>query len=105
VPAYRARQARRFPATRPHSPVMQIFWTDANPDKDTFVALQGLAADTAYVGHSASLTRCLFSYSEDASSTKKTNPSKRRIYPGRFVELKNSYEVFVKSGGKAGRPL
>jgi CRISPR-associated protein Csb2 len=31
--------------------------------------------------------------------------AKRSVYPGRFVELQNSYNLFLTSGGKRGRPL
>src|SRR6266850_5967425 len=52
VPAFRRRQARRFPATRPHKPVVRLFWADAVADDATLKALTNLAADTTYVGHS-----------------------------------------------------
>lgn len=104
VPALRRRQPRRFPATRPISPIVRLCWVDARPDGNTFAALQSLAADTAYVGHSASLTRCRFLQTQVPFSLQ-TTVAVRSVYPGRFSELQNSYQLFVTSGGRRGRPL
>src|SRR5579864_7510100 len=60
MPAQRRRQARRFPAFRPEDSVVSLVWRAAAPDPDRLAALNALAAVTAYVGHSASLTRCRF---------------------------------------------
>ena len=60
MPALRRRQARRFPAFRPDDPVVSLVWREAAPDGGTLAALNAPDADTAYVGHSASLTRCRF---------------------------------------------
>jgi len=103
MPGVRPRQARQFPAARPDSPILRLFWVDAAPDQETFEALSTLAADTAYVGHSASLTRCQFIRKNDVESSAQT--PKRRVYPGRFSELKRGYGLFVTSNGKRGRPL
>jgi CRISPR-associated protein Csb2 len=58
--ALRKRQPRRFPACRPHDPVVRLVWREAKADGGIVAALNALAADTPYVGHSSSLTRCRF---------------------------------------------
>lgn len=60
LPAKRKRQQRLFPATRPHDPVVRFYWNDIEVTDETLGALQELARNVAYVGHSASLTRCRF---------------------------------------------
>ncbi len=105
MPAFRRRQPRRFPAARPISSIVRFFWEEAAPDDRTFVALNALASDTSYVGHPASLTRCHFRHRDDASASRNQGSPKRRVYPGRLAELRNSYALFVRSNGKKGRPL
>ena len=102
LPSYRRRQARRFPASRPVDPLVRFYW-DAVPDGQVFEILERLAADTAYIGHSASLTRCRFLRCNGAAPAEFRAPA-RRIYKGRFDELRRDYEQFVRSNGKAGRP-
>jgi CRISPR-associated protein Csb2 len=104
LPHLRGRQPRRFPASLPDDPVVSLYWEDATPDSHIFEALSVLASDTSYVGHSASLTRCRFLQSE-APLPVQSRPPERRIYGGRFDELCESYQRFVTSGGKNGRPL
>lgn len=104
MPAWRRRQARRFPATRPQSPIVHLLWPDATPDDSTLNALVTLAADTSYIGHSSSLTRCQFRYCDKEIPFESTRP-KRWVYPGRLAELQRSYEEFTRSNGKRGRPL
>src|SRR5688500_15204337 len=84
MPAFRRRQARRFPAARPERPEVLLIWPDADPDELTFAALDRLASDTAYIGHSASLTRCRFRQDSLASEGDWRDPE-RRVYPGRFA--------------------
>lgn len=103
LPIYRRRQPRRFPSSRPHKPVVHLFWETTPPDEDTFQALNRLAVDTAYIGHSASLTRCRFLYCESLPTEDSQSP-KRRIYEGRFDELRRDYARFINSNGKVGRP-
>lgn len=104
MPGFRSRQPRRFPASRPHSALLRFVWRDAGPDAGTLTALNSLAADTAYVGHSASLTRCRF-LRVDGDGPTDARPVRRRSYPGRFAELRRNYQEFVRSGGQRGRPL
>ena len=78
---------RSFPASRPHDPVVRFFWEEAAPNETTLTMLQKLAADTAYVGHSASLTRCHFWVDQEKPDLHTSRLPKRRIYAGRFIEL------------------
>jgi CRISPR-associated protein Csb2 len=91
MPALRRRQARRFPTFRPHDPLVSLVWREAAPDPDTLAALNVLAADTAYVGHSASLTRCRF-HNGDAPAAA-TAAARRRVYRGRLAELERDFRA------------
>lgn len=102
LPSLRSRQPRRFPATRPHDPIIRVCWPEAQPDDATFFALQMLARDTAYVGHSASLTRCRFLLCTIELGAAKL--PQRRVYRGRLRELRQAYARFDKSADKKDRP-
>jgi CRISPR-associated protein Csb2 len=90
MPALRKRQPRRFPAYRPHDPIVSLVWRDAAPDGETIAALNELAADTPYVGHSASLTRCRFHVGDAPASAV---PPRRRVYPRRLEELETAFKA------------
>lgn len=105
LPALRSRQPRRFPATRPADPVLRIVWPDAAPDPEVLAALNHLAHDTAYVGHSSSLTRCRFRFDGEALNLSEAKPSRLRVYPGRLEELRDAYARFEKSASGKDRPL
>jgi CRISPR-associated protein Csb2 len=94
LPALRSRQPRRFPAAHPDDPVVRLRWDDEPPDT-VFGALQRLAVDTAYVGHSASLTRCWFRRSDDALTAVDADPAqpRRRVYGGRLAELRRTFDA------------
>ncbi len=96
MPAFRRRQARRFPAFRPHDPTARLIWHDIVADPETLSALNALAADTSYVGHSASLTRCRFRVDVAAD---RAAPSRRRVYPGRLAELERDFRVGRRPSG------
>jgi len=85
MPQLRQRQPRRFPAIRPEDPCVHLLWPEAQADDRLLDALQALAADTSYVGHSASLTRCRFRQPPGQSDG--YVPARRSVYPGRFREL------------------
>jgi CRISPR-associated protein Csb2 len=104
LPAMRSRQLRRFPATRPHDSVVRLFWSEAVPEQEILASLQHVARDTAYIGHSSSLTRCRFLFSGDALDLHKGELPDRRIYDGRFAELREAYARFEKSANKKDRP-
>ncbi|HEY0757837.1 MAG TPA: type I-U CRISPR-associated protein Csb2 [Acidisarcina sp.] len=103
LPQLRRRQPRRFPACLPDDPLVSLYWENAAPDAEVLEALNLLASDTSYIGHSASLTRCRFLYG-DAPSPLESRSPRRRVYPGRFEELRENYKQFDRSGGKSGRP-
>ena len=83
---------RKFPATRPHDAVIRLFWDGDAPEHQTLAALQQLARDTAYVGHSASLTRCRFSLDQGALEMSNAKPPERAVYDGRFAELRRVFD-------------
>lgn len=102
LPALRSRQQRRFPTARPHDPVIHLCWPEADSDEITFSALQALARDTAYIGHSTSLTRCRFD--RKAVELNGARAPERRIYAGRLHELRQAYDRFEKSADRKDRP-
>lgn len=93
LPSLRARYPRCFPATRPHDPIVRLCWQGAKPSDAVFSALERLAHDTAYVGHSASLTRCRFLRAQDTPGLSAATLPDRRVYPGRFVELCRTFKA------------
>jgi len=90
VPSSRTRAARYFPAFRPEDPVVLLVWRGATPNAETLAALNALAADTAYIGHSASLTRCRF---RDSEAPQDGVPPRRRVYRGRLAELEQGFHA------------
>lgn len=97
LPALRGRQPRRFPATRPLDPVVRFIWSEALPDSGVQSSLQNLAHDTAYVGHSSSLTRCRFIQADKSALTSEAVTPQRWVYPGRLDEL-------IRNFGSGRRP-
>ena len=95
---------RNFPAARPHDAVIRLCWPDAEPDEAMLSALQALAHDTAYVGHSASLTRCRFLLDRGALEWGAAKRPQRGVYQGRLEELRQAYVRFEKSADKKDRP-
>ncbi len=95
---------RNFPATRPHDPVVRLYWPDAEPDNAMLSALRALAHDTAYIGHSASLTRCRFLRDGGALEWGAAGRPQRGVYQGRLDELRQAYIRFEKSADKKDRP-
>ena len=59
MPGWRMRQLRRFPVAHLDDPVMAMVWA-ADPEQKLLAALDSLARDVGYIGHSASLVRCRF---------------------------------------------
>lgn len=104
LPALRSRQPRRFPASRPNDPVIRLVWPDATPESAELAALNHMAHDTSYVGHSSSLTRCRFLLEHDALDLSEARAPEVRVYPGRFQELCESYARFEQSSSSADRP-
>jgi CRISPR-associated protein Csb2 len=102
MPALRRRQRRRFPAYRPYDPIVSLIWPQATPDAATFDALSGLAADTAYIGHSVSVTRCHFHKGDPQSAG---GPPRRRIYRGRLAELERDFHARPARRPSPGAPV
>jgi CRISPR-associated protein Csb2 len=90
LPIRRRRQSRLFPATRPDEPLVRFYWEKAAPNEQMLNSLQQLASDTSYVGHSASLTRCRFTHSQEPAPTEARH-SRRWVYEGRFRELREDF--------------
>ena len=99
LPAHRHRQPRRFPAARPTEALVRLWWARATPEDGMFDALGGLARDTSYLGHSASLTRLRFLRAEVPRGAPPPQPARLRVYPGRFAELRVAYHA-----GRRPRP-
>ena len=96
LPDRRGRQPRRFPAARPDttpespgapSSAPLVFAWSVEPDEQVLPALESLARDVPYVGHSASLTRCRFLRGVAKELPFEGLPPTRRVYPGRLAEL------------------
>jgi CRISPR-associated protein Csb2 len=101
MPAFRRRQPRRFPAFRPEDPCVRLIWPQSVADDATLAALNALAADTPYLGHSSSLVRCRFRTGDILESMAK---SRRWVYPGRLAELGSLYHSGARpSPGEAAR--
>lgn len=93
LPPLRGRQPRRFPTARPHDAIVRLLWNAVAPEREILTALQRLAGDVAYVGHSASLTRCRFLLDQDVSDPGEARLPERRVYCGRFDELRRTFEA------------
>ncbi|MBX9750131.1 MAG: type I-U CRISPR-associated protein Cas5/Cas6 [Roseococcus sp.] len=89
LPERRRRQERRFPACIPIDPVVRWVWPVA-PSNTVAEALDSLARDTSFLGHSASLVRCAV---RRVSAPSKGVAARRTIYPGRLVELIRRFEA------------
>jgi CRISPR-associated protein Csb2 len=90
MPSYRRRQPRRFPAYRPQEATMRLVWPDVEVDDQRLAALNAVAADVPYIGHSASLTRCRFSTDGNGMAGAE---ARRRVYKGRLAELERTYDA------------
>ena len=93
LPSLRNRQPRRFPAARPHDAIVRLFWNAVAPEGEILTALQSLAGDVSYVGHSASFTRCRFLLNQDVSGLGEARLPERGIYRGRFDELCQNFNA------------
>ena len=92
MPGLRTRQPRRFPVARLDDPVMTMVWSK-DPEPKTLAALDALARDVGYIGHSASLVRCRFMSSSAPSAAHPGVAARRRVYRGRLQELRRAYRV------------
>ena len=92
MPERRPRQPRRFPVARPDDPVMALIWEE-EPESSLCAALDEVARDVGYLGHSASLVRCRFFRDDAGTHPQPETPSRRRIYPGRLSELEAAHHA------------
>ena len=112
LPSHRRRQARRFIAGRisDDQTTVRLVWRD-DPNESDRRALDAIAHDTSYVGHSTSLTRCRFT--TGAFDIAKATSPQRRVYVGRLAELEAAYKAgwrpnpgaFVQSTTTAMTPV
>ena len=89
LPTHRKRQERRFPASVPHVPLVQFAWS-AHPDEPMARALDALARDTSYLGHSASLVRCQAKLVDEIGDGQ---DAKRAPYPKRLSHLERAFKA------------
>jgi CRISPR-associated protein Csb2 len=87
---WRTRRPRRFPAALPHDPTVRLVWAHAETPPHALDALDAMARDIVYVGHSASLTRCRFRLGDAPAQTR---PAQRGVYPGRLRELERAFSA------------
>ena len=92
MPWSRPRQPRRFPVAWLDDPVLTLVWSD-EPASELLAALDALARDVGYLGHSASLVRCRFLARNAPASRHAAAPALRQIYPGRLQELQRAYRA------------
>jgi len=104
LPEGRRRQPRRFPASvplaEPGATHLRLVW--AADAAAHLPALQALARDTSYIGHSSALVRCRFS-AEDVAA-ERFAPARAAPYPGRLAELERLYRRHVEKGDSNARP-
>jgi CRISPR-associated protein Csb2 len=105
LPEGRRRQPRRFPASvplaEPGATHLRLVWAAADAAAH-LPALQALARDASYIGHSSALVRCRFS-AEDAA-TEGLVPARAAPYSGRLAELERLYRRHVEKGDANARP-
>ena len=92
MPDRRPRQPRRFPVARPDEPVMALIWKE-EPDAALYGALDAMARNIGYLGHSASLVRCRFHCDGSDTYPHPEVLARRRIYPGRLSELEAAHRA------------
>lgn len=90
MPAWRARQPRRFPTAWLDHPVMEMIWVE-EPHGETVEALAALARDVSYLGHSTSLVRCRFLSRMAPATLHAPVPARRQVYRGRLRELQREF--------------
>ena len=92
MPMTRPRQPRRFPVAYLDDPVMAMVW-GLGPEPKVLAALDRLARDVGYIGHSASLVRCRFLSCSAPAPRHAAAPAQRQVYPGRLQELIRAYRA------------
>ena len=106
LPALRRRQPRQFPASiikaEAGAPHLRLVWA-APAQRETLDALQSLACDTSYIGHSSSLVRCRFVTENIVSPLYSPRPSRAGPYVGRLRELEALHARHLR-GDASARP-
>lgn len=109
LPDRRPRQARTFAVRTPALPTIVIWWR-AEPPAEILLSLQALARRVASIGHSASLTRCVFKTSGNGPDGERTwRPADdgdiplRQAYEGRLADLEHWFST--ADGKQRQRPL
>lgn len=92
LPDRRPRQPRRFPVAVPDDPVVTMAWR-ANPEPAVLKALDAIARDVGYVGHSASVARLRFLAADETAAEGEGVSARRRVYPGRLAELERAHRL------------
>ena len=92
MPDRRSRQPRRFPVARLDDPLVALAWPE-EPEPVVFDALDAIARDVGYLGHSASLTRCRFLSCNAVAFGHPAGLARRRVYPGRLRELEEAHRA------------
>ena len=92
MPDRRPRQPRRFPVARVDDPLVALAWPE-EPQPVVFDALDAIARDVGYLGHSASLTRCRFLSGNAVAFWHPAGLARRRVYPGRLRELEEAHRA------------
>jgi CRISPR-associated protein Csb2 len=92
MPQTRPRQPRRFPVAYLEDPVMAMVW-EPGPEPKVLTALDRLARDVGYLGHSASLVRCRFLSGNTLALKHVAAPARRQVYRGRLQDLIRAHRV------------
>jgi CRISPR-associated protein Csb2 len=92
MPMTRPRQPRRFPVACLEDPVMAMVW-EPDSEPKVLTALDRLARDVSYIGHSASMVRCRFLSCSSPAPKHAAASARRRVYPGRLQELIRAYRT------------
>lgn len=100
LPERRRRQERRFPACVPADPVVRWLWP-VEPSDAVAEALDALARDTSYLGHSSSLIRCTV---RRVAALGNTVAAHRVVYPGRLAELERGFKAGQRPAPGASHP-
>ena len=71
---------------------MAMVWAQ-EPEPTQLDALEAVARDIGYIGHSASLVRCRFMRGSSEAQSHPSAPARRRVYVGRLAELEQAYRM------------
>ena len=98
LPERRSKQARTFPSVTPDSPQVYFTWRDTEPEEVAThrEAMQRLAANVTYLGHSSSLVRvavCDMPPPATLLPSEEGTIALRVPTPGRLAELVSSYRA------------